>query len=164
MPRTWVRGHYRSAGGGSSIPGCLVLSILSVIVLAYIAHNTDLLIYTLFGLGLIGSCTLIVRSLKKRREEQRIQAEMQHQQAQAYYHQQMMLQQAQVYGLPPGRSISQETKIKVSARDGGRCVQCGSPYDLQYDHIIPFSRGGGNGPENIQLLCGRCNKRKYNRI
>lgn len=43
----------------------------------------------------------------------------------------------------PSRNISQATKISVATRDGGRCVRCGSTEDLQYDHVTPFSRGGG---------------------
>jgi 5-methylcytosine-specific restriction endonuclease McrA len=36
--------------------------------------------------------------------------------------------------------------------------------DLQYDHIIPYSLGSSSDDvDNIQLLCGRCNRRKSNR-
>jgi hypothetical protein len=62
------------------------------------------------------------------------------------------------------RSIPQWVKIAVATRDGGRCRQCGSDYDLQYDHIVPYSRGGSSTDvSNIQLLCGPCNRRKSNR-
>jgi hypothetical protein len=70
------------------------------------------------------------------------------------------------FGTAPVRSrtIPQWVKIAVAARDGGTCRQCGSNYELQYDHIIPFSRGGSSTDvNNIQLLCGRCNRRKSNR-
>jgi HNH endonuclease len=60
--------------------------------------------------------------------------------------------------------IPQDVKIAVSVRDGGKCRVCGSAYDLQYDHIIPNSLGGSSDDvDNIQLLCGRCNRRKSNR-
>ncbi len=51
-------------------------------------------------------------------------------------------------------SIPQDVKIAVSARDGGRCRQCGSTTDLHFDHVIPWSKGGANTVANIQLLCG----------
>ena len=58
------------------------------------------------------------------------------------------------------RSIPQDVKIAVSARDGGRCRQCGSTHQLHFDHVIPISRGGANTVANIQLLCGVCNRAK----
>jgi hypothetical protein len=58
------------------------------------------------------------------------------------------------------RSIPQDVKIAVSARDGGRCRQCGSTQQLHFDHVIPISRGGANTVANIQLLCGACNRAK----
>ena len=58
------------------------------------------------------------------------------------------------------RSIPQDVKIAVAARDGGRCRQCGSTADLHFDHVIAWSKGGANTVTNIQLLCGPCNRRK----
>jgi hypothetical protein len=58
------------------------------------------------------------------------------------------------------RRISQEVKIAVSARDGGRCRRCGSTRQLHFDHVIPVSRGGASTVANIQLLCGPCNRAK----
>jgi HNH endonuclease len=58
------------------------------------------------------------------------------------------------------RVIPQDVKIAVSVRDQGKCVQCGSTDDLHFDHKVPWSRGGTNTVNNIQLLCGPCNRRK----
>jgi hypothetical protein len=58
------------------------------------------------------------------------------------------------------RTIPQDVKIEVAARDGGRCRQCGSNKGLHFDHVIPWSKGGPNTVGNIQLLCGTCNRRK----
>lgn len=62
------------------------------------------------------------------------------------------------------RHISQDVKDRVWNRDGGECVECGSKEELQFDHVIPHSKGGSNGYANIQLLCGRCNRRKSDTI
>ena len=35
--------------------------------------------------------------------------------------------------------------------------------DLEVDHVIPKSKGGGNYYENHQLLCGHCNRTKGNK-
>ena len=48
----------------------------------------------------------------------------------------------------------------VFARDGGRCRQCGAINDLQFDHVISVALGGGSSADNLQLLCGPCNRRK----
>ncbi len=62
------------------------------------------------------------------------------------------------------RIISQEVKDKVWNRDGGKCVQCGSNQLLEFDHIIPHSKGGSNTYRNIQLLCEPCNRSKSAKI
>ena len=58
---------------------------------------------------------------------------------------------------PSNAPIPDEVKMFVMQRDGGRCVKCGAQQDLHFDHVIPRSQGGGNGPQNIQLLCANCN-------
>jgi 5-methylcytosine-specific restriction endonuclease McrA len=64
-----------------------------------------------------------------------------------------------------GRSpIPREIVDAVYARDGGRCVYCGSKEKLQIDHIIPFSKGGADTLENFQILCQKCNLEKSNKI
>jgi hypothetical protein len=57
-------------------------------------------------------------------------------------------------------AVPAEVRHFVWARDGGRCTDCGSTNEIQYDHVIPVSRGGSNEPANIQILCGPCNRRK----
>jgi hypothetical protein len=56
--------------------------------------------------------------------------------------------------------ITQEVRIEVWQRDFGRCVDCGSQENLEFDHIIPFAMGGSSTARNLQLLCGSCNRRK----
>lgn len=62
------------------------------------------------------------------------------------------------------RTIPSDVKEIVYTRDKGCCVTCGSRVDIEYDHIIPFSKGGSNSINNIQLLCLKCNRRKSNKI
>jgi len=56
--------------------------------------------------------------------------------------------------------LSDEVKLFVWNRDGGKCVKCGSSEKLEFDHVIPFSKGGSNTARNIQLLCEKCNRSK----
>lgn len=61
-------------------------------------------------------------------------------------------------------TIPQNVKILVWNNCLGECVQCGSKNYLEYDHIIPISKGGSNEVNNLQLLCRECNLSKSNRI
>jgi hypothetical protein len=60
--------------------------------------------------------------------------------------------------------IPEKVRIAVWRRDQGRCAKCGSRVNLEYDHIVPVSRGGSNTERNIELLCQDCNRVKGNRI
>ncbi|MCK4538271.1 MAG: HNH endonuclease, partial [Candidatus Krumholzibacteria bacterium] len=67
----------------------------------------------------------------------------------------------------PSRFIPQAIKDQVNKRDGGKCAftgpggqRCGSKWNIQVDHIIPFALGGSNKPDNLQLLCRRHNQHK----
>ena len=67
-------------------------------------------------------------------------------------------------GTERSRRISQEVMDKVWRRDEGKCVQCGSQENLEFDHMVPFSKGGANTYRNIQLLCESCNRKKSAKI
>jgi len=64
----------------------------------------------------------------------------------------------------PNRYIPKAVREAVYLRDGGRCVDCGSDTSLEYDHIIPVSKGGAATVNNVQLLCSDCNRRKSGKI
>ena len=61
------------------------------------------------------------------------------------------------------RSLTKSVREAVYKRDKGRCVECGSKENIHYDHIIPFSKGGSNSKENLQILCAKHNLEKGNR-
>ncbi len=62
------------------------------------------------------------------------------------------------------RQIATEVKREVWRRDEGQCVSCRSKELLEFDHIIPFVKGGSNTVRNIQLLCELCNRTKNSKI
>jgi hypothetical protein len=57
-------------------------------------------------------------------------------------------------------AIPEAVRIEVWRRDSGQCVKCSSRENLEYDHIIPVSKGGSNTTRNIELLCEACNRSK----
>ena len=51
------------------------------------------------------------------------------------------------------------------ARDGWRCVYCGTAAGrLTLDHVVPRSRGGDSVWENVVTACAPCNLRKGDRL
>ena len=65
------------------------------------------------------------------------------------------------------RLIPSWVKLEVWKRDQGRCAypSCGATSGLHFDHIIPYSKGGSSkDPANIQILCGRHNLSKRDKI
>jgi hypothetical protein len=65
---------------------------------------------------------------------------------------------------PRREAISERVRHEVWRRDRGTCVECGSRGRLEFDHIIPVSRGGANTVRNIELRCEPCNRRKGARV
>ena len=89
--------------------------------------------------------------------------------------------------MPEGRTISLELKIAVIKKCNSICQRCGERgnpdfrsgcalgqekkplnYDcttyyripMEFDHIIPLSKGGKTELKNLQLLCRKCNRNK----
>jgi len=66
------------------------------------------------------------------------------------------------------------TVAELAVRDGETCSLCRQPVDMSLvwpdrfaptrDHVMPYSLGGGNGPENLALAHFTCNVSKKNRV
>jgi hypothetical protein len=65
---------------------------------------------------------------------------------------------------PRRNRIPAWVKSAVWERDEAQCVKCGSSENLQFDHVIPYSKGGSDTPRNLQILCRECNLEKSNHI
>ena len=61
-------------------------------------------------------------------------------------------------------AIPSSVRREVWRRDEGKCARCGSRKNLEYDHIIPVSKGGSNTARNIELLCEEHNRAKSDLI
>jgi len=101
------------------------------------------------GLGADDVKALVLQ--RKRRLEQKLQSAR-------------SLMRAEENGRPTRAPIPTELRRAVFERDGGRCVECGGAFDLQYDHILPVAHGGATTLQNLQLLCADCNRRKSDSI
>ncbi|OGF58754.1 MAG: hypothetical protein A2Y62_09585 [Candidatus Fischerbacteria bacterium RBG_13_37_8] len=62
------------------------------------------------------------------------------------------------------RRIPKHVQHEVWQRDQACCVECGSKENLEFDHIIPLSKGGSDTVRNLQLLCEKCNRKKHAKI
>ncbi|MBM2831686.1 MAG: endonuclease, partial [Dehalococcoidia bacterium] len=61
------------------------------------------------------------------------------------------------------RSIPRATQLRVAKRENQICLECGKSVkdeDIEFDHIIPWSKGGSSDENNIRLLCKLCNRKK----
>ena len=71
-------------------------------------------------------------------------------------------QRTDIQIIEPTKSV----KERLYKEQNCLCNACGKHFDiwnLEIDHIIPKTKGGGNYYENYQLLCGACNRIKGDR-
>jgi 5-methylcytosine-specific restriction endonuclease McrA len=62
-----------------------------------------------------------------------------------------------------GRYIQFQVKMRVIRRDNSTCQICGKHLldgEVEFDHIIPVSKGGSSEENNIRLTCFKCNRDK----
>lgn len=59
---------------------------------------------------------------------------------------------------------TKEDVAEILRRQKYRCAECGASVrkttERHVDHIMPLSRGGSNGKQNLQVLCPSCNLKK----
>ena len=71
-------------------------------------------------------------------------------------------QRTDVHRIEPIKPV----KERLYKEQNGLCNGCKTQFEirnLEIDHIIPKSKGGGDYYENYQLLCGACNRMKGDR-
>ena len=59
-----------------------------------------------------------------------------------------------------------QSKHVLYGQQEGRCNGCRSPFEFRHfevDHVVPRARGGTDHLDNLQLLCGNCNRIKGDR-
>lgn len=66
-----------------------------------------------------------------------------------------------------GRYIPRPIMLQVVRRDNHVCQECHKyvPDDqIEFDHVIPVSKGGPTSVANLRLLCRPCNRTKSNAV
>ena len=67
------------------------------------------------------------------------------------------------------RKLTCDEKLAIFVRDHWRCCKCNKnlkrlPKERRIDHKIPFSKGGSDDMDNLQLLCAKCDTQKADNI
>jgi hypothetical protein len=65
------------------------------------------------------------------------------------------------------RHIPRDIMLKVARRDDYHCQICNEHVrdnEIEFDHIIPYSKGGPSEVHNLRLLCRKCNREKNNNV
>lgn len=57
------------------------------------------------------------------------------------------------------RHIPRSVRYTVWKKAEGKCENCGSKRNLQFDHVKPVAMGGQSSLDNLRLLCFHCNQR-----
>ena len=66
-----------------------------------------------------------------------------------------------------GRHIPRSVMLRVVRRDNGQCQTCGKVLkdcEIEFDHIIPVSKGGSSEEHNVRVSCLECNRSKSDRF
>ena len=121
----------------------------------FYVYKTNLYIFEAYDIHTPEEQRLLIKEhyFKQEKKFKRLQKEIQ------------LFEKLESSELPQSREpIPEDVRFFVWRRDGGKCAKCGSKENLEFDHIIPVSKGGSNTERNIQLLCEKCNREKSNKI
>ena len=58
------------------------------------------------------------------------------------------------------KQLPKHLRDQILKKFNYKCFQCGATKHLAIDHINPYSKGGSDNPENLQVLCRSCNSKK----
>ena len=61
------------------------------------------------------------------------------------------------------RRVPRDVMFKVVRRDGQICQKCFQPVpddQIEFDHMIPYAKGGATTADNLRLMCRDCNREK----
>ena len=61
-----------------------------------------------------------------------------------------------------GVHVPDNVRLAVLVRDGHRCRKCRGSMRPEIDHVVTLSKDGSSEESNLQVLCRRCNRRKWN--
>ncbi len=61
-----------------------------------------------------------------------------------------------------GDNFTAQQFVELCEKYGNKCLCCGDTAAvLEADHVVPLTRGGSDDIDNIQPLCGTCNRSKF---
>ena len=66
-----------------------------------------------------------------------------------------------------GRNIPRHIMLRVVRRDNNQCQICSKILkddEIEFDHIIPISKGGSSEENNIRVTCLDCNRNKSSKF
>ena len=66
-----------------------------------------------------------------------------------------------------GRNIPRHIMLRVVRRDNNQCQICSrilKDNEIEFDHVIPVSKGGSSEEHNIRVACFECNRRRSNKF
>ena len=62
-----------------------------------------------------------------------------------------------------GRHTPRSVMLRVVRRDNNQCQTCGKVLkdnEIEFDHVIPVSKGGSSEEHNVRVACLECNRTK----